>query len=56
MNVKEHIETLIKETKDVDQIQRLAEAYSMICNAETQERMTDYTTEIGDPFPTDTLN
>ena len=35
---------------------QLIKAGTQIVMAETQERMTDYTTEIGDPFPTDTLN
>lgn len=57
MNAKEHILQLIRDTDDVERIKQLAKAYTQIVMAETQERMTDYTVEIGDPFPADdTLN
>lgn len=40
MNVKEHIEELIKKSDSVDEIMTLANAYQMIINAQSQERMT----------------
>lgn len=58
MNVKEHIEELIKHSKDVDEIHKLAKAYQMIVHAETQDKMTDFTVNIGHPpdFEDDIVN